>query len=105
MHGVHIAGAAVTVWLSIAVPITALQSADFEGTAHGFPVLRDSAGETLADGDFSQWLENEQLHVRIRYDFGRGRRVEERAAFRQRPRLIQEAVVARVPEWEGLSRF
>jgi hypothetical protein len=69
----------------------AVQRLDFEGTLHGFPALRDSAGKKLADGDFSQWLESEQLHVRIRYDFGRGRQIEDKSVFRQRPRLIQDA--------------
>jgi hypothetical protein len=67
------------------------QSADFEATAHGFPVIRDSAGQKLADGDFSQWLQGEHLHVRILYEFGHGRQVEEKAVFRQRPRLVQDA--------------
>lgn len=83
---------ALVAWLMIAAPpAVAVQEPDFEGAARGFPVLRDSTGKRLADGDFSQWLENGRLHVRIRYEFGRGRRVEEKAVFRQRPRLVQEA--------------
>ena len=74
--------------LVVAPPLIALQVPEFEGTAHGFPVLRDAAGKKLADGDFSQWLEGDQLHVRIRYT-GRDRRIEEKAVFRQRPRLSQ----------------
>jgi hypothetical protein len=61
-----------------------------EGTARGFPVLRDADGAQLADGDFVQWANGEQLHVKIVYDFDRDRRIEENAVFRQRPALIQE---------------
>jgi hypothetical protein len=68
----------------------ALQVAPFEGAARGFPVLRDSAGKKLADGQFAQWLEGERLHVRITYEFGNGTRVEENAVLRQRPTLVQE---------------
>lgn len=87
----EIACGAVIGWLLLIVPVAGEQPADFEATARGFPVLRDSAGKKLADGDFGQWLENGRLHVRIRYEFGRGRRIEEKTVFRQRPRLIQEA--------------
>jgi hypothetical protein len=59
--------------------------------ARGFPALRDLEGRTLADGDFAQWVEDERLHVRIRYAFQDGRRVEERAAFRHTPTATQES--------------
>ncbi len=51
---------------------------------------RDSNGKKLADGDFSQWIENETLRIRIVYRFKPGQRIEENAAFRQEPELIQE---------------
>src|SRR5262245_9662021 len=57
---------------------------------HGFPVLRDVQGKKLADGDFSQWKVNGRLHIRITYEFGKGRRSEERAVFREQP-LAQES--------------
>src|SRR5262245_24239802 len=40
------------------------ETAGVEGEAHGFPALRSLAGETLADGEFTQWLEGERLHQR-----------------------------------------
>jgi len=49
------------------VEVTALQ-----GGAHGFPALLDSNGKKMADGDFSQWLEEERLHIRIIYRFKPG---------------------------------
>ncbi len=61
-----------------------------EGDAHGFPALRTLAGDTLADGEFTQWLEGERLHVRIRYDFGATRWIEERFVILQEPTLVQE---------------
>lgn len=72
-----------------AVPAAAVEWTSLEGTARGFPVLRDQAGRKLADGDFVQWIENGRLHVRITYA-GRARRIEEEAVFRQRPELAQE---------------
>jgi len=68
-----------------AVEVTALQ-----GGAHGFPALLDSTGKKLADGDFSQWLEEERLRIRIIYRFKPGQRIEEDAVFRQKPELIQD---------------
>lgn len=62
---------------------------ELEGTAHGFPALRDLDGKTLAAGDFTQWLEGDRLHIRIRYEFDSGRIIEERSVLRQEP-LVQE---------------
>jgi len=50
-------------------------------SVHGFPALRNLEGRTLANGDFAQWLEDGRLHMRMRYDFEDGRRIEERAVF------------------------
>ncbi len=66
------------------------RAADLEGSAHGFPALRSLEGEPLADGEFTQWFENDRLHVRILYDFGRSRSIEERVVLQQEPRLVQE---------------
>ena len=65
-------------------------SYDLEGASHGFPALYALSGENLADGEFFQWLEDGRLHVRIEYDFGHQRRIEEKAIFRQDPTLVQE---------------
>jgi len=65
-------------------------SENLEGVARGFPAMRDLAGKTLAAGEFTQRLEGDRLHVRIRYDFGPDRWVEETAVIRQRPKLVQE---------------
>jgi len=85
-----IVGAAVIACSILAVSAAAVEWTDLEGTARGFPVLRDMSGKKLADGDFVQWIERAQLHVRIRYAFGDGRSVEETAVFRQTPQLIQD---------------
>lgn len=60
-----------------------------EAAARGFPELRDLQGRKLADGDFAQWLEHGQLHVRIRYDFGHGDAVQEDGTFEEGPLLAQ----------------
>jgi hypothetical protein len=66
------------------------QLPDVESAVHGFPTLFDLQGKKLADGEFTQMLTNDRLHVTIKYDFGNGHRVEEKSAFRQKPRLVQE---------------
>lgn len=85
------AGLAVVAWAAIIMPAGAVEWTAFEGTARGFPALRNLKGEKLADGDFAQWIEGSQLHVRIRYAFNDGRQLEEKAVFRQRPELIQQS--------------
>lgn len=70
--------------------LRAVEVTEFAGGAHGFPALLDSSGKKQADGDFSQWLEGEQLRIRIVYEFKGGDRIEEQAAFRQKPELVLE---------------
>jgi hypothetical protein len=84
-------GAIITTLLIIATsPVGVGQPADFEGSARGFPALRDSAGKKLADSDFSQWLERDRLHVKIRHEFDGSHWIEERSVFDQRRGLVQE---------------
>src|SRR5438270_5381671 len=70
---------------ALAVEVTELQ-----GSAHGFPTFFDANGKKLGDGDFSQWIEDERLHIKIIYKFERAHRIEERALFHQGRELIQE---------------
>lgn len=83
------ARAALVAWLLCAMPLAAVEWTSSEGPARGFPALRDLGGKKLADGDFTQWIDNAGLHVRITY-VGEGRRIEEQAVFRQKPELIQD---------------
>ena len=66
------------------------EATGLEGVAHAFPALRNLAGETLADGEFTQWLDGDRLHLRIRYDFGPTHWIEERSVIQQEPKLVQE---------------
>src|SRR6266849_1067942 len=68
----------------------AVEVTEFEATAHGFPALLDSNGKKLADGEFAQWIDDGRLHITITYKFDRGDRTKKKAAFRQKPELIQE---------------
>jgi hypothetical protein len=68
----------------------ALQLPQLEGSAHGFPSLPDLDGRKLADGEFSQWIDQDWLRIKITYDFGNGHRVEENARFQRAPRLVQK---------------
>ena len=76
--------------LALMLPVGAIELVNAEGAARGFPAMRTLDGKSIGDGDFIQWLERGQLHIRITYRSTEGR-IEERAAFRQRPQLIQEA--------------
>jgi hypothetical protein len=67
------------------------EAAGFEGDARGYPVLRDATGARRADGELTQWLEGERLHVQLRFDSGDGHVIEERAVLRQAPELVQES--------------
>jgi hypothetical protein len=66
------------------------ETTGIEGEAHGFPVMRTLEGQPLAEGDFTQWLEEDRLHVRIRYDFDASHWIEERSVIQQEPSLVQE---------------
>ena len=82
---------ALALTLAIAAPTSAIQGNPFEGTARGYPVIRDLDGRHLADGDFAQWVVADRLHVRISYRFPNGRTVVEELVARQRPELIQDS--------------
>jgi hypothetical protein len=74
----------------LTMPSAAVEWTSFEGPARGFPALRDLADQKIADGEFTQWIDNAGLHTRITY-VGESRRMEEQAVFRQKPELIQDA--------------
>jgi hypothetical protein len=76
----------------------AIQGNQVEGDLRASPVLRDSAGQKIADGNFSQSVESDGLHVQITYT-GNDRRIEETAVLRQRPELSQTRW-----QWRELSR-
>src|ERR1035437_438259 len=67
---VTLAAACVTLLCS-AMPAETpvLRLPDVEGSTHGFPILRDIDGRKLADGEFTQWVENDRLRIKITYDF------------------------------------
>lgn len=65
--------------------------AKLEGSAHGFPSLRDLNGRTLADGEFIQWIEGGKLYVRTVYQFKSGHEIEENGVFEQKPELVQNS--------------
>lgn len=79
---------------AIALVVAAVASAgaivgnQVEGALRAYPVLRDAAGQKIADGDFSQSVESDGLHVQITFA-GNGRRMEETAVLRQQPELSQ----------------
>ncbi len=60
------------------------------GAAHGYPGLYDVNGKKLANAEFRQWLEDDDLYVVINYRFSDGRFFEEKSRFRQGKDLVQE---------------
>jgi hypothetical protein len=63
---------------------------ELEGSARGYPSVRSLDGQTLANGEFSQWIEGERVHVKIHYEYPDGRVVEEQDILRQKPSVVQE---------------
>ncbi len=63
---------------------------DLEPSLHAFPAVLGLDGKRLADGDCSQWVEGGFLHAVITYDFGPHHRIQEKAVFRQEPKLTQQ---------------
>lgn len=80
--------AAAALVLGAVVSAGAIQGNQIESALRASPVLRDAAGQKIADGNFAQWVENDGLHVQITYT-GNGRKMEETAVLRQRPELSQ----------------
>jgi hypothetical protein len=70
--------------------VPAVELTETQGAAHAYPALLDTNGNKLGNGEFKQWIEDGRLQVEIDYEFDDDRHFEERAAFRQRPELIQE---------------
>ena len=60
------------------------------GAAHGYPGLYDINGKKLANAEFKQWLEDDDLYVVIDYRFPDGQLFEEKSRFRQGRDLTQK---------------
>lgn len=89
--------------VALTTPVGGIEWSTFEGTARGYPALRDQSGRKLADGDFVQWISNGRLHVKITYT-GPDRRIEETSVFHQRPGLGQDAWLLRETRRGALYR-
>src|ERR1051326_473905 len=63
---------------------------DLEGAVHGFPAVLGLDGKRIGDGEFVQWLEGGSLHATVTYDLGPHHRIEEKAVFREEPKLVQQ---------------
>src|SRR5215510_9035666 len=74
----------------IVAPAFALKVTEPAAASHGYCGLCDINGKKLADGEFRQWVENNRLHVVIRYKFSAGEVYEEHSQFRQESELTQE---------------
>ena len=89
---------AAIILVAAAASASAIGGNQIESALRASPVLRDAAGQKIADGNFAQWVENDGLHVQITYT-GADRRIEETAVLRQRPELSQSKW-----QWRELSR-
>ncbi|MDQ3116416.1 MAG: hypothetical protein M3Q86_07370 [Verrucomicrobiota bacterium] len=65
--------------------------------AHAYPVMLEPDGKALGTGEFSQQIEDGLLRIEITYKLKNGVRIQEKAAFQQRPELIQK-------EWSWRER-
>jgi len=68
----------------------AIELEQFTGAAHAYPAMLDLEGKKVADGELTQQIEDGLLRIRITYDLTKGGRIEEKAAFQQRPELMQK---------------
>lgn len=80
--------AAAALVLAAGASPRAIQGNQIESALRASPVLRDAAGQKIADGTFVQSVESDGLHVQITYT-GNDRRMEETSVLRQRPELAQ----------------
>jgi len=76
--------------LGLATPAGAVEQLFPERNASRKLQVSTPQGQPLADGTLTSWIEGEQLHVLLTYDYADGRRIEESSVFRQQPELIQE---------------
>ena len=81
---------AVMIALVAGRAVFGVELTEWSGAAHAYPAMFDLQGKKLANGEFTQQVEGGLLRIKITYDFGHGGWIEEKAAFRQRPELIQE---------------
>jgi len=81
---------AVLLAFVFATPAAAIDWTRTEGAAHTFPMVRTVDGSRLGAGELTQTVDGNRLDVKIVSAFDDGRCVEERAAFRQQPELIQD---------------
>jgi len=81
---------ALLVMAGAAESASAIELTQLAGAAHAYPAMLDSGGKKLANGEFTQQVADGLLRIRITYDPLRGGRIEEKAAFQQRPELIQK---------------
>jgi len=104
LHSVTVLVAfALTTFLALG-PAVAIELEQFTGAAHAYPAILDLYGKRLADGEFTQQIQNDLLRVRITYDLINGGRIEEKAAFKQRPEFIQKEWSWRDCKAESLLR-
>jgi uncharacterized protein with FMN-binding domain len=80
--------AAIALVVAAVLSIGAIKGNQVESALRAYPVLRDAAGQKIADGNFAQSVESDGLHVQITYT-GNDRRLEETAVLRQQPELSQ----------------
>ncbi len=78
-------------------PAGAIELEQLAEAAHAYPVMLDPSGKTLGTGEFSQQIEDGLLRIEITYKLKNGVRIQEKAAFQQRPELIQK-------EWSWRER-
>jgi hypothetical protein len=73
----------------LAASLVAVELTQLEGAAHAFPAMRELDGRKIADGEFTQAVRGNILHVEISYDFLDGGKLREITDLRQQPELSQ----------------
>lgn len=92
--GLTVSGSAPAIAEPVAVRFT-------EGVGRGFPVLRDTKGETIAQGDLAQVARDDRVENRLTFRFRDGSFYEETVVFSQRDvfTLLSYRLVQRGPSF------
>jgi hypothetical protein len=68
----------------------AIELRQLNGVLHGYPAMLDLNGKELGNGEFTQEVRGQLLRTEISYDLLNGHHIVEKAAFQQRPELVQK---------------
>ena len=101
--------AVVVLVVALAVPAAAepVRVRHPEGTSHGFVVVQDAGGKTIAHGELTQWPERRAMENRLVIRFNDGSLYDETVRFSHHPtfRLLKYHQIQRGPSFTETTDF